>query len=573
MIRQIIVWTLVGLLCLTGIASAMSSANYAINWNVIGGGGGGGSSSLYKIQATFGLLAGFSSSTNYRLQGGFWQMMNTPSDTTPPASIRDLHNTTYAGSYINWSWTDPTDSDFSHVLVYIDSVPKPNVPKGTRYYNATGLTANADHTISTRTVDTSGNVNMTWVNQTRRTAPSLATSLVMASPNGGETFYLGATLPISWTYTGSPGTMVNIEVLKGAGTMATIPGVPIGSGGSGRYNVTIPSSTPLGGDYWVRVTSTSNPTYTDTSDGSFTISGPTITITVPNGDETFYLGNTLPMSWTYNGNPGTTVNIVVLKGSAPLKTLSGIPLGSGGSGSFSVTIPSSSPMGNDYQIRVTSTSYPTCTDTSDGFFTIAADSTSSITVIRPNGGENWLQGSDQTFRWTYTGAPGSTVNIAILKGTSTLATIPGVAIGSGGAGEFGLKIPYTIPVGNDYQIKVTSTSNPAYTDTSNSSFSISPAITVVSPNGGETYPTGTPLIMNWTYSGTPGTAVNIDVMKGGATLKTLPGIPLGSGGSGSFSVTIPSTTPLGSDYQIRVTSSSYPACTDMSNGLFTISSG
>jgi len=74
-------------------------------------------------------------------------------DTTAPDGITDLHNTTYAGTYINWSWTDPTDADFSHVLVYLDTIPKPNVTKGTGYYNATLLTANTDHTISTRTVD------------------------------------------------------------------------------------------------------------------------------------------------------------------------------------------------------------------------------------------------------------------------------------------------------------------------------------------------------------------------------------------------------------------------------------
>ncbi len=77
--------------------------------------------------------------------------------------------------------------------------------------------------------------------------------------------------------------------------------------------------------------------------------------------------------------------------------------------------------------------------------------------------------------------------------------------------------------------------------------------------------------MNWTYAGDPGPTVNIAVMKGSATLKTLTGISIGAGGSGSYQVTIPSLTPSGSDYQIQVTSASYPACSDTSNEAFTIS--
>ncbi len=78
--------------------------------------------------------------------------------------------------------------------------------------------------------------------------------------------------------------------------------------------------------------------------------------------------------------------------------------------------------------------------------------------------------------------------------------------------------------------------------------------------------------MNWTYTGNPGPTVNIDVLKGNIVLKTLPNVPIGSGGSGSFMVpAIPSYTPLGGDYTIQVTSTNYGPCTDTSNGNFTIS--
>ncbi|OPZ45107.1 MAG: Tk-subtilisin precursor [Euryarchaeota archaeon ADurb.BinA087] len=296
--------------------------------------------------------------------------------------------------------------------------------------------------------------------------------ITVVAPNGGETFYLGGLLPMKWTYTNSTGSSVNIEVFRNGTLFRVIPSVPIGSGGSGSYNVTIPSSTPPGTDYTIRVVSASTPSYFDTSDGSFSISVPTITVMAPDGGEHFTLGNPLPFSWTFTGNPGPTVNIDVLRGPAILKTLVGIPAGSGGFGSYTIsTIPYNTPLGGNFTIRVTSTTYVSCTDASNGEFSISG-----------------------------------------------------------------------------------------------------PTITVQAPDGGEVYPLGSPLLMNWTYTGNPGPTVNIDVLKGNIVLKTLPNVPIGSGGSGSFMVpAIPSYTPLGGDYTIRVTSTNYGPCTDTSNGNFTIS--
>ena len=92
-------------------------------------------------------------------------------DSTPPASITNLQNVTYEQTYINWTWTDPVDADFAHVMVYRNGTPQPNVTKGEQYYNATGLSPNSPYEIATHTVDTSGNINQTWVNHTAWTAP------------------------------------------------------------------------------------------------------------------------------------------------------------------------------------------------------------------------------------------------------------------------------------------------------------------------------------------------------------------------------------------------------------------
>jgi len=398
--------------------------------------------------------------------------------------------------------------------------------------------------------------------------PSYALRVTL--PNGGETWTQGSLQTIRWEYHGDPGPTVNINVMKGSKVLGTIPAVPAGSGGAGSYNLTLPYKAPLGSDFRVRVTSTSNATFTDTSNNPFTI-GPAITVVSPNGGENYLQGSTQTINWTFTDNPGPTVKIEALQGETVLAVISpATPIGSGGQGSFNLTFPYSTPLGSEYRIRITSTAYPGCTDTSNAPFSVVPNTSASITLVSPDGGENYLQGSKQTITWAYTGNPGPTVKIEALRGETVLAVItPATAIGSAGSGSFNLTFPYYTPLGSDYLIRVSSTIYPSWTDTSENPFTISPAITVVSPNGGS-YPLSSILPMGWTYAGNPGGTVNIDVIKGSSTLKTLTGIPIGSGGSGWYNVTIPASTPTGGDYRIRVTSAPYPACTDTSDLDFAI---
>ncbi|MDY6965908.1 MAG: NosD domain-containing protein, partial [Halobacteriota archaeon] len=101
------------------------------------------------------------------MQTWIWNVTSEP-DITPPASITNLINTTYEQTYINWAWINPTDPDFSHVMIYLDGVWQENTSE--QSYNATGLSADTEYEIGTRTVDSSGNINKSWVNQTAKTS-------------------------------------------------------------------------------------------------------------------------------------------------------------------------------------------------------------------------------------------------------------------------------------------------------------------------------------------------------------------------------------------------------------------
>jgi PKD repeat protein len=78
-------------------------------------------------------------------------------------NLQSINGTTW----INWTWINPSDSDFNHTEIYLNNIFQTNT--SAEYFNATGLEPETEYTISTRTVDISGNVNETWVNSTAAT--------------------------------------------------------------------------------------------------------------------------------------------------------------------------------------------------------------------------------------------------------------------------------------------------------------------------------------------------------------------------------------------------------------------
>ena len=292
---------------------------------------------------------------------------------------------------------------------------------------------------------------------------------------------------------------------------------------------------------------------------------PSITVTYPNGGEIWKQGSAPDLRWTSTGDPGPTVKIEALRGSAVIGTIPAIPIGSNGSGEYTLKVPYNTPPGNKYRIRVTSTDTPSVTDTSNNNFTVIP----ALTLAAPNGGEVWQQGSTHAINWTYFGTPGTTVIIEALKGPMVVGTISS-PVGFGGIGSYNLKVPCCTPPGTDYRFRITSTSYPGCTDASDGNFTISSGITVAEPNGGEKWLRGSPQTVRWYYTDECGPAVKIEALRGTKVIATIPSAPIGSGGKGSFDLKVPSTTPLGTDYWFRVTSTSCASSTDTSDGPFAI---
>ncbi|WP_340819209.1 S-layer protein domain-containing protein [Methanolobus sp. WCC4] len=132
-------------------------------------------------------------------------------DVTAPGPVTSLTGSAGA-TWIEWSWTNPGDSDFDGTMIYLDGVYQTNLTSGDASYNATSLSESTSYEISVRTFDTSSNIG-DWTNSsvsttssTDTTAPGAVTSL---SSSTGETW-------IEWSWTNPSdsdfdGTMIYLD--------------------------------------------------------------------------------------------------------------------------------------------------------------------------------------------------------------------------------------------------------------------------------------------------------------------------------------------------------------------------
>ncbi|MHC1725922.1 MAG: Ser-Thr-rich GPI-anchored membrane family protein [Syntrophobacteraceae bacterium] len=393
--------------------------------------------------------------------------------------------------------------------------------------------------------------------------------LTLVSPNGGESLPAGLATTVKWTYAGSPGSTVKIELLKDGVFKSVISsGTPVGTGGSGSFSWPIPAAQTEGSYYQIRITCGS---YSDTSQGYFSIKSSLIEVDYPYEYQTWDAGIAKPISWYYYGNPGSSVKIELLKAGVLKTTIAAsTPIGSNGWGEYYWLIPAGQAPGSDYTVRVTSTSNSAFKDLSDTF-TIAAP---AITVAYPYSGEDWFAGTIQEITWSYSGDPGTSVKVELLKEGAVNATIAeSTPIGSNGNGSCYWLIPSGQAPGSDYAVRVTSKSNSAYSDISSDTFNIAaPSIEIYSPYGADWKRNSTHTI-TWYYTGNPGPAVKVELLKGGALKSTITaGTPIGNEGSGYFHWQIPANQELGTDYNIRLTSTTNANCSAVCEIPFTIES-
>jgi hypothetical protein len=281
-----------------------------------------------------------------------------------------------------------------------------------------------------------------------------------------------------------------------------------------------------------------------------------ITVTSPNGGESWQTGTYHSITW--NDNISENVKIQLIKNGQWHSTITSSTYSDG---SYNWNISSSIQADNDYKIEIQSVSNSSVIDWSNYNFTITAPNY-YITVTSPNGGESWQAGTSHNITWNDNIS--ENVEINLIKNGQFHSTI---ASSTSSDGSRNWNIPSSITPDNDYKIEIQSVSNSSIVDWSNYNFTITAPdyIEVTSPNGGEYWQVGTS--HNITWNDNISENVKIKLIKNEQEQLI---ITNSTESDDYYDWGIPSSITPDNDYKIEIQSVSNSLIEDWSDNNFTI---
>ncbi len=403
----------------------------------------------------------------------------------------------------------------------------------------------------------------------------IPTEIRLLTPEAGVAWHRNTVPEIRWTYSGTPGDKVKLELFSDkAAPVLIAQNLGIGRSGNGKYAWRVPVALALGDGYTIKATCSSTvvgvpgPVISDTSAGFSIADANTIRVTSPAVGERWEYGQVRSIRWTYVGTPGPRVRVELLKGDTVVATPSAsAPIGVSLLGSLNWTVPATLVPGPDYRVRITSTTLGEISGTSQPF---AIGAVTALTLVEPNDGGYLDRGRPQVIRWTYSGSPGAYVQLELLQGTRATVICEQTAIGANGVGEYAWALPADQAEGSNYRVRITATQQmgPGTTDTSARTFTIQEpwGLTLTAPVAGEVTANGYAFTVRWRWAGELGNLVDLYLYRGsdwlhGIPIAGAPNCPIGPNGEGSYSFALPDDVPLGNDYHLRIVS-------DLRDGFF-----
>jgi subtilisin family serine protease len=290
-------------------------------------------------------------------------------------------------------------------------------------------------------------------------------TITLTYPNAaGISWSAGSSYTITWASTGSPGSSVKIDLLKGGVLNTTISA---STENDGSYSWTVPSSQAAGVDYKIRVASTANGAILDESDAAFAITAApqgTITVASPSAAGLSYTaGSACNITWSSTGSVGSQVRVEVRKGANLIADVI-----TENDGFYAWSIPTAQTPGSDYWVKISSVANPTISDSSDNNFTVAAPAAPTFHLNFPsNSGITFNTGSTYNFTWDSTAPSDAIVKLELFKDS--------VFVGgtfTQNDGIFAWTILPSYPPGPGYTVKISLASNSAVFDTSDYPFTI-----------------------------------------------------------------------------------------------------
>jgi hypothetical protein len=365
----------------------------------------------------------------------------------------------YVGQDYNITWTDNLtgsveiqlfkNGDFHSVIDASDpsdGIKTWSIPAG----QETGT----DYTIRIASADNSNIFDFS------DTTFTLAHTVFVESPNGGESWQAGSTQTITWSdnLVGN----VRIELHKNGSKYSDI----ISSAPSnGSYAWDIPVDIEADVNYKVKIISSEDTSIYDYSDNDFEIFAGSITVVSPNGGELWRADEVHTIHWT--SDITENVKIELFKSGLFHST---ITASTTNDGAYNWQIPFTQETGSDYQLKISGTSNPNTFDFSDGNFTIIGN---YVIVLKPNGGEDWVRGESYFITWE-SNLVGN-VEIFLVKADGLHLVIEESETNDGG---YVWTIPSDISTDSDYKIHIGSRDNGLIYDRSDTVFTITNATDV-----------------------------------------------------------------------------------------------
>ncbi len=380
--------------------------------------------------------------------------------------------------------------------------------------------------------------------------PPVNPTITVTNPGTGSEWVKGVAYAITWTWSGVAGGNVRIRLYKGGALQQNIT---TSTPNDGSRSWTPATSLTSGGDYQIRVTSTTVPSADDFSDNFAISDAPFIAVSSPTSGNDWRKGSTNSIRW--DSNITENVNIYLYRNSAQQQTIQSNKVNTG---NHDWTVPQSLPTAQDYRIRITSAA----NDAVEGYSgTFSISELEFLEVLIPDAGDIWKTGATQTIEWRSNA--GGNVRLRLYRSGALTQTI---ASSTPNDLTEGWDISATLSAGDDYQIRVTSTSNSTLDDFSEIFVIVKPPfLELVRPATGDNWETGSTQSIEWNSNATGN--MRIRLYKDGAMLQT---IASSTPNDSTYPWTVPESLADGDDYEVRITSVANTTLDEYSDA-FTIS--
>lgn len=376
---------------------------------------------------------------------------------------------------------------------------------------------------------------------------------------------------INWT--SWKASLVEISYSTNNGSTWNTLATEVSSGETNSYTFTAPAVSGTFNSSLIRIKSLIDKTTTGTS-SYFTLSNVPIAyaLTTPNGGETLKAGNTYTIKYTKTGPAkGEWVYFYVSSNGGVDYQYIGANYYNGlGSGEFNWSVDKYFKASKYCKIKISGT---TEWDESNATFEILP-APASIQLSAPYANAFWLKGSYQTISWNSLSVDKVNIYYSI-DPDSAWVTVASNVNSYNGYNSYTIEVPSVVGTKLNASVKVRSSADTTiYAVSPSFTMSANPiTLTVLSPNGGEVFKTGSSVYVEYNYQGPPVTNVYAYISAdGGYTWKYIQYQSYITEGKHSFKLDIPNDAQISNYYKINISTSS-GAYYDYSDKTFSIVEG